>query len=68
MLLEDVLLTAGMRWDEGNSFVAISADEREVELTLDELLKSYLVENGDSVDLYNEEGQVLNNILRIEKK
>lgn len=68
MLLEDVLLTAGMRWDEGSSFVAVSTDEREVELALDEILKCYLVQNDDGVVLYNGEEQILNNILRIEKR
>lgn len=68
MLLEDVLLTAGMRWDEENSFVAVSIDGKTVEFTMDEMLKSYLVLNGNSVDLYTDEDEILSNLLRIEKK
>lgn len=68
MLLEDVLLTAGMRWNKENSFIAVSTDERAAELISDEILQCYLVQNEDSVSLYKENEEILNNLLRIEKR
>ncbi|NLX62407.1 MAG: FMN-binding protein [Tissierellia bacterium] len=68
MLLEDVLLTAGMRWEEGHTLAAISVDEREVKLSLDDIVTSYLVQEGDRVDLYDENEKILDNILRIERR
>ena len=68
MLLEDVLLTAGMRWDDGNTFAALSVDEREVKLSPDDILKCYLVQEGSKVDLYREDEKILDDMLRIERR
>ncbi len=43
--MEDVLLTAGMRWTEGNQFVVVSKDD-EIELSLKEMLNSYIIDGG----------------------
>ncbi|KAF5036249.1 Oxidoreductase molybdopterin binding domain protein [anaerobic digester metagenome] len=66
LLLEDVLLTAGMRWDK-ETFKAVSTDGSENELSLDEILSSYIVCEDDNVSLFIKEKEVMNNLLRIEK-
>ncbi|MDY0236271.1 MAG: FMN-binding protein [Gudongella sp.] len=68
LLLEDVLLTAGMRWDDMIDFTVVSEDEKEIEISHQEMLNSYLVINGDRVDLYTGESLLLENILRIQKR
>lgn len=68
LLLEDVLLTADMRWNENNSFVAIDTEGKELEISLDEMLGSYITSENKKVNLYNEKGRVLTDLLRIEKK
>lgn len=68
LLLEDVLLTAGMRWTEEDAFKAVNADGSEVDLKMDEMLKSYLIDYGDKVILYNTSKEVVGDLLRIEKK
>ena len=68
LLLEDVLLTAGMRWTDDNQFMAVSTDDSVLELSLEEVLDSYIVENNNTVSLYHGEGQIMKDLLRIEKK
>ena len=68
LLLEDVLLTAGMRWADDNQFMAVSTDDSVLELSLEEVLDSYIVENNNTVSLYHGEGQIMKDLLRIEKK
>lgn len=68
LLLEDVLLTAGMRWDDMILFTAVSADEQEMDISHQGMLNSYLVINGDKIDLYTGEDILLQNILRIQKR
>lgn len=67
LLLEDVLLTAGMRWTEGNQFVVVSKDD-EIELSLKEMLNSYIIDGGNKVVLYQGESELMKDIVRIEKK
>lgn len=66
LLLEDVLLTAGMRWEK-ETFKAVSTDGSENELSLDEILSSYIVCEDDNVSLFINEKEIMNNLLRIEK-
>lgn len=68
MLLEDVLLTAGMRWTEGNTFAAINTDDERADLSVEDLLSSYLRYEKGRVDLYKDKKEILTSILRIEKK
>lgn len=68
LLLEDVLLTAGMRWDDSVDFTAVSKDEKEVNISNKEVLNSYLIMDGEKVSLYTEEGFVLDDVLRIQKR
>ncbi|MCF6463231.1 FMN-binding protein [Clostridium sp. Cult1] len=67
LLLEDVLLTAGMRWTEGNQFVVVSKDD-EIELSLKEMINSYIIDGGNKVVLYQGESELMKDIVRIEKK
>lgn len=68
LLLEDVLLTAGMRWTDNNQFNIIGRDDAKVEITLEEMLDSYIVDDGNIVVLYQGESEIMKDILRIEKK
>jgi hypothetical protein len=68
MLLEDVLLTAGMRWNEENSFIAVNKDERIIDLSINDLLKCYLTYENGQVNLYKEDNEISRSLLRIEKK
>lgn len=68
MSLEDVLLTAGMRWEDGDKFLGISLDDKQVEFSADDLLNIYALDEDGAVSLYDEDREVLQNLLRIEKK
>lgn len=68
LLLEDVLLTAGMRWDGEILFTAVSREEEEIDLTYQDMLLAYLVIVDDKVDLYKDINLLLEDILRIEKR
>jgi DMSO/TMAO reductase YedYZ molybdopterin-dependent catalytic subunit len=65
MLLEDVLLTAGMRWDEGNKFTAVNKNKK-IDLSLEEMLNCYLIYKEGQVSLYNDK-EIMTELLRIEK-
>lgn len=65
--LEDVLLTAGMRWLDDSKFLAISIDNSQVSLDLDELLDSYLVYKDGKTSLYINDTQIIEELSRIEK-
>ncbi len=67
MLLEDVLLVAGMRWDEDDKFKAVDKNEEKTDLSMDEMLKSYLIYQGGQVSLYSDK-EIITDLLRIEKK
>ncbi|WP_326906664.1 FMN-binding protein [Sedimentibacter sp. MB31-C6] len=67
MLLEDVLLTAGMRWDEVDNFTAVKTDETTIDLSLEDLLKCYLIYEDKSVILYKGNSEIMRSLLRIEK-
>lgn len=68
LLLEDVLLTAGMRWDGTIDFTCVSENGQEISLSHQDMLVSYLVINNDKVDLYKDKTILLEDILRIEKR
>lgn len=68
LLLEDVLLTAGMRWKDNNHFVAVSRDDSNREISIEEMLNCYIVEVGEQVNLYHDEDEIMKDLLRIEKK
>ena len=68
MLLEDVLLTAGMRWEEGASFSAIASDGSIFPLDYATMLQCSIIDNGDEVSLHNGEKILTNDLLRIEIK
>lgn len=67
MLLEDLLLTAGMRWEDDDDFLGISRDGSQVEISADDLLESYAIEEDGLVSLYKNR-EILKDLLRIEKK
>lgn len=66
MLLEDVLLTAGMRWNEGNKFTAVGMD-KEINLSLKEMLNCYLIYKDGQASLYNKDKEIMTDLIRIEK-
>lgn len=66
LLLEDVLLTAGMRWDDNSKFMAFNSDGIKIILSLDELLKCHIINNNNQVILFNGTEEVLKDLLRIE--
>ena len=66
MLLEDVLLTAGMRWNEGNKFTAVGMD-KEINLSLEEMLNCYLIYKDGQASLYNKDKEIMTDLIRIEK-
>lgn len=68
MLLEDVLLTAGMRWEDDDKFIAVDSTERKKELSLNEMLDCYISYNDGIVNLYKNNEKILADLLRIEKK
>lgn len=68
LLLEDVLLTAGMRWNDSNYFIAVSRDDSNMELSTEEMLNCYIVEVDGQVNLYHDEVEIMKDLLRIEKK
>lgn len=68
LLLEDVLLTAGMRWTDENRFIVVGKDDSKVEISLKEMLTCYMVEDKGKVILYQGEREIMRNVIRIEKK
>lgn len=68
LLLEDVLLTAGMRWDDMIDFTAVSTDNQEIDLSHQDMLNTYLVIDGDRVNLYKDNSLLLQDVLRIQKR
>lgn len=68
LLLEDVLLTAGMRWTDNDKFTAVSTTDEKVELSLSEALSCYIVAENNTVNLYKEGNKIITDLLRIEKK
>ncbi|WP_312811107.1 FMN-binding protein [Sedimentibacter sp.] len=68
MLLEDVLLTAGMRWNDSNEFIAVSKTGEEINFFLDDMLNSYIISEGEKVSFYKDSKILLTDLARIEKK
>jgi hypothetical protein len=68
LLLEDVLLTAGMRWKEWVDLRVIDADNNYVtELDYEEMMDSWLVQVDGKTGLYTGEDLVTDDLLRVEK-
>ncbi len=67
MLLEDVLLVAGMRWDEGDKFTLVNKNEETYDLSLEDMLKCYLVYEAGQASIYKDK-ELITGLLRIEKK
>ncbi len=65
--LEDVLLTAGMRWEDDKEFVALSVNGSESHFNMDELVSSYLVYKDGKASLYINDREIVKELLRIEK-
>ena len=65
--LEDVLLTAGRRWEDDKEFVALSVDGSQSFFDMDELFSSYLVYKDGKTSLYINDTQIVEKLLRIEK-
>src|SRR5690606_27730432 len=69
LLLEDVLLTAGMRWDDNNRFSIISADYVQIDnLEAAIIAQSYIIYDNGQVILHDGNKILMNDLLRIEKK
>ncbi len=68
LLLEDVLLTADMRWEDKNTFVAIDIEGKELEMSLEKMQTCYIVSEDDKVNLYNDQEKILTDLIRIEKR
>lgn len=68
LLLEDVLLTAGMRWTDSDKFTAVSSLDEIIELSLKDLLSCYIVDENQTVNLYKENNKLITDLIRIEKK
>ncbi|MDD4089002.1 MAG: FMN-binding protein [Tissierellia bacterium] len=67
MLLEDVLLVAGMRWDEDDKFTAVNKNDEKIELSMDDMLKCYLIYEDGQVSLHKDK-KIMTELSRIEKK
>lgn len=67
LLLEDVLLTAGMRWTGDISFMAVDSLGNSVIITMKDMQNGYLVTEADTTSLYVGEVKKMDNLLRIEK-
>lgn len=67
MLLEDVLLVAGMRWHEDDNFLAVDKNEESYDLSAKDLLKCYLIYKDGQVSLYKDK-EIMAGLLRVEKK
>jgi len=68
LLLEDVLLTAGMRWNEGDGFVIVGRNGSEKEITYEEMLNSYMIDDGNMVSIYLGDREIMKDIIRVEKR
>ncbi len=69
LLLEDVLLTAGMRWNDGDEFIGVDSNENSYDLSSESFTEMHLTYNGDIVILYGgDNAHVIDDLLRIEKK
>lgn len=66
LLLEDVLLTAGMRWTDDSKFTAVNSDETVINLSLDKLLQCYIINKNEKVILFDGSNDLLNDLMRIE--
>jgi len=67
LLVEDVLLTAGMRWNDNPKFTAVSEEGNTYDLTLEEIQNSYIIKTDEEVLLYFKDNQIMKGLLRIEK-
>jgi len=66
LLLEDVLLTAGMRWTDDSIFTAVNSEGKIINLSLDKLLQSYIINKDEQVVLFDGKDELLKDLMRIE--
>ena len=67
LLLEDVLLVAGMRWEDNSKFLIQDFNNETSPIDLDSLLKLYIIKEEDRVILRSEDEVLTNDLLRIAK-
>ena len=68
LLLEDVLITSGMIWEEDIALNVVSIDGSEILLDLKELSNYYITYKDKNVYLFHKDTQLMENVLRIEKR
>ena len=68
LLLEDVLITSGMIWEEDIALNVVSIDGSEILLDLKELSNYYITYKDKNVYLFHKDTQLMKNVLRIEKR
>lgn len=68
LLLEDVLITSGMIWEEDIALNVVSIDGSEILLDLNELSNYYITYKDKNVYLFHKDTQLMKNVLRIEKR
>jgi DMSO/TMAO reductase YedYZ molybdopterin-dependent catalytic subunit len=67
LLLEDTLLTAGMRWEKHSDFRVVTKEGIQYKLNEEAVLKAYLIFEDNKVDLYIDDLIAVKDILYIEK-
>lgn len=70
LLLEDVLLVAGMRWNDDTKFAAINIKgEHITDLDVDLIINGFITNKEGKVTLFDKnENKIIDDLLRIEKK
>lgn len=68
LLLEDVLLTAGMRWTDDLNLTMVSTDGSNAPLDLTQLKDCYMTYADGKVNIYNDEEVRIKDLVRIEKR
>lgn len=68
LLLEDVLLTAGMRWSEETRFALADRNGGEKEISYEEMLNSYMVYDENIISIYQGDRELMKDIIRVEKR
>jgi Na+-translocating ferredoxin:NAD+ oxidoreductase RnfG subunit len=70
LLLEDVLLTAGMRWTDNSTFSVANTNNDEFLLSIraDEIPNLYIIYDNGQVTLHDGNNIMMNDLLRIVKK
>jgi uncharacterized protein with FMN-binding domain/DMSO/TMAO reductase YedYZ molybdopterin-dependent catalytic subunit len=67
LLLEDVLLQAGMTWSEGDTFTAVNSEGEQIPLSIEALSDCYILDQGENASLVTPDSTLLTDLLRIDK-